>query len=75
MTRHDFKSYALAALSVIAVAIWAGLPLVLAPFTAAAVFFVIYIGRVVHTDTEDLTGAGSRRVLDGSHERIESPDQ
>jgi hypothetical protein len=75
MTRHDYQSYALAAVGAIAVAIWAGLPLVLVPFTAAAVFFVVYISRVVRTDTEDPTEAGTLRVLDGSHERIESPDQ
>jgi hypothetical protein len=75
MSRNDYRSYALAAFGAIAVAIWAGLPLVLVPFTAAAVFFVVYIAGVVRRDTESPTGAGDVRVLDGSHERIDQPDE
>jgi hypothetical protein len=75
MTRNSYQSYVLGAVGAMAFAIWAGLPLVLVPFTAAAVFFVAYLGRVVRPDTDALTGAGNTRVLDGSHERIESPDQ
>lgn len=74
MTRNSYRSYALAAVGAGAVAIWAGLPVVLVPFTFAFVFFVVYIVRIVRTDTERLTGAAHTRVLDGSHERIDNPE-
>jgi membrane protein implicated in regulation of membrane protease activity len=75
MTSNDYRSYAVAAFGAVAVAVWAGLPLVLVPFAAASVFFVVYITRVVRRDTESLTEASNTRVLDGSHERIDQPDQ
>jgi hypothetical protein len=74
MTRNNYQSYAMAAFAAVAVAIWAGLPVVLVPFTFASVFFVVYLARVVRRGTVQLTDVGQTRFLDGSHERIDDPE-
>jgi uncharacterized membrane protein YccC len=74
MSRHDRHSYGLAAFAAAAVALWAGLPLVLIPFSAACVVVAVMIARVVHSDALVASGADRLRFLDGSHERIDDSD-
>ena len=72
MSRSDRRPNVLAALAVAALAVWAGLPLVMLPFVAALVCFAVVIARLVHHDTRPV-GALPFRYLDGSHERISDP--